>query len=78
VEKDFSRIKTEFLSAFASTLSCNEVDDIEHVYHLRNMIGHAHVSIARNYMLFRPGGKNVNRRSSAHSKQNRSLTNQTL
>ena len=56
-EKDFSQIKTEFLSAFASTLSGNEVDDIEHVYHLRNMIGHAHVSIARNYMLFRPGGK---------------------
>lgn len=56
-EKDFSQIKTEFLSVFASKLSGKEVEDIEHVYHLRNMIGHAHVSIARNYMLFRPGGE---------------------
>jgi hypothetical protein len=56
-EKNFSQIKTEFLSAYASKLNGKEVDDIEHVYHLRNMIGHAHVSIARNYMLFRPGGE---------------------
>lgn len=55
-ERDFGQIKTEFLKVFTNRLSSTEVEDIEHVYHLRNMIGHAHVSIGRDYMLFRPGG----------------------
>lgn len=55
-ERDFGQIKTEFLRVFSNKLSSTEIEDVEHVYHLRNMIGHAHVSIGRDYMLFRPGG----------------------
>ena len=56
-EQDFRQIKAEFLSLFSGALSSVEAEEIEYVYHLRNMIGHAHVSIGRNYMLYRPGGE---------------------
>lgn len=56
-KRDFGQIESELVRAFAGPLTASEVEDIDHVYHLRNMIGHAHVSIGRNYMLYRPGSE---------------------
>ena len=55
-EKDFGHVKSEFLTVFSSSLTSEEAEDIEHIYYLRNMIAHAHVSIGRKYMLYRPSG----------------------
>jgi len=55
-EKQFAAIKNEFKEVFSKILTDNEKKDIEEVYHLRNMIAHSHVSIGRNYMLYRPNG----------------------
>ncbi len=41
---------------FKDDLTLEEKQDIEEIYNIRNMIAHAHVSIGRNYMLFRPHG----------------------
>ncbi len=56
LEKQFSPIKNEFKETFSDILTEGEKKDIEEVYHLRNMIAHAHVSIGRDYMLYRPFG----------------------
>lgn len=55
-EKQFGEVKNALCSAFADTLSDSEVVDIEQIYHVRNMIAHAHVSVGRDYMLYRPSG----------------------
>lgn len=55
-EKHFVSVKKEFKEVFSENLTDKENQDIEEVYHLRNMIAHAHVSIARDYMLYRPSG----------------------
>lgn len=55
-EKNFGAIKGDFKEEFSSLLTAAEVRDIEKVYHLRNMIAHAHVSVGRDYMLYRPYG----------------------
>jgi len=55
-EKQFGPVKNEFKEEFSSLLTEAENSDIEEVYHLRNMIAHAHVSIGRDYMLYRPYG----------------------
>ena len=58
-EKQFGSVKNEFKALFDSELTESEKKDIEEIYHLRNMIAHAHVSVARDYMLYRPfGGSN--------------------
>jgi hypothetical protein len=49
-------VKNEFKEAFADILNDDEKKDIEELYHLRNMIAHAHVSVGRDYMLYRPSG----------------------
>lgn len=55
-EKQFWPVKNEFKDAFSYLLTDEENQDIEEIYHLRNMIAHAHVSTARDYMLYRPWG----------------------
>lgn len=55
-EKQFGAIMEEFAKLFDGELSAQEKQDIEEIYHLRNMIGHAHVSMGRDYMLYRPHG----------------------
>ena len=54
-ERQFGDIKREFLKSFDDQLTVEDINDIEHIYHFRNMIGHAHISAGRDYMLYRPG-----------------------
>jgi len=51
----FGEVKEEFVDAFSGELTEQDIQDIEQIYHIRNMIGHAHVSVGRDYMLYRPG-----------------------
>ena len=55
-EKQFGPIKNEFNKVFFDILTNEEKTDLEEIYHLRNMIAHAQISIDRNYMLYRPFG----------------------
>lgn len=54
-ERQFGDIKKEFVQAFTGQLTAQDLADIDQIYHVRNMIGHAHVSVGRDYMLYRPG-----------------------
>jgi len=54
--KQFFTVKEEFKREFTNQLTSDEIQSIEKIYILRNMIAHAHVSIGRNYMLYRPQG----------------------
>lgn len=58
-EKDFGSVKNEFKKSFSDVLTDDEKKDIEVLYLLRNAIAHAHVSIGRDYILYRPfrGGR---------------------
>lgn len=56
-EKQFGEVKAEFVEAFASDISPQESEELEEIFHVRNMIGHAHVSLGRDYMLYRPAGE---------------------
>lgn len=53
-EKQFYSVKEEFKEVFSGLLSEAEITDLESVYHIRNAIAHAHVSLGRDYLLFRP------------------------
>lgn len=55
--EDFAGIKTKFLQVFESYLTADEKEQIERAYNLRNMIAHAHVSLGRDYMLYRPSSE---------------------
>ena len=55
-EKQFGPVKNEFKEVFSDLLTDDEKKDVEEIYHLRNMIAHAHVSVGRDYMLYRPYG----------------------
>lgn len=55
-EKQFGEMKNEFKDSFSDILTDDEKKDVEEIYHLRNMIAHAHVSVGRDYMLYRPYG----------------------
>jgi hypothetical protein len=54
-EKQFGDVKNEFIAEFSGQLTQDELTDIDQIYHVRNMIAHAHVSFGRDYMLYRPG-----------------------
>lgn len=54
-ERQFGDVKKEFVEAFSGQLTEQELNEIDEIYHVRNMIGHAHVSVGRDYMLYRPG-----------------------
>jgi len=53
-EKQFHTVKEEFKQVFSDVLREEELKDLEYVYHIRNAIAHSHVSLGRDYMLFRP------------------------
>ena len=55
-EKKFGEVKNKFKDCFPDILTNDEKNDIEEIYRLRNMIAHAHVSVGRDYMLYRPYG----------------------
>lgn len=54
-KRQFGDVKKEFMEVFSDLLTKQDLDDIDQIYHVRNMIGHAHVSVGRDYMLYRPG-----------------------
>lgn len=56
-KNDFGFIKKEFLNKFKNSLTSQGIGDIETIYAIRNAIGHSHVSLARNYFLYRPGNR---------------------
>lgn len=53
-ERQFGDVKREFVEVFSDQLTDQDLNDIDQIYHIRNMIGHAHVSVGRDYMLYRP------------------------
>jgi hypothetical protein len=53
-EKDFVRVKKDFEDQFRDQMIPQHIEDLEIVFHLRNIIGHSHVSIGRDYLLYRP------------------------
>jgi len=53
-EKQFYVIKEEFKKTFSYILREDELNDLEALYHIRNAIAHPHVSLGRDYILFRP------------------------
>lgn len=55
-EKLFGVVKNEFQEVFSDQLTDDEKQSVEEIYHLRNMIAHAHVSVGRDYILYRPSG----------------------
>ena len=55
-EKQFFQVKEDFRNTFSTLLTESENQDLEKIFHTRNMIAHAHISFGRDYMLFRPSG----------------------
>jgi len=53
-EKKFHTVKEEFKRVFSYMLREDELNDLESVYQIRNAIAHSHISLGRDYMLFRP------------------------
>lgn len=53
-EKQFYAVKKEFTEIF--TISAQHKDDLDKIYYLRNAIAHSHVSMGRDYFLYRPSG----------------------
>ncbi len=56
-EKKFHTVKEEFKQVFSGCLLEEEIRDLEYIYHIRNSIAHSHVSLGRDYMLYRPARK---------------------
>jgi hypothetical protein len=54
-ERQFRDVKKELVEVFSDQLTEQDLVDINQVYHVRNMIAHAHVSVGRDYMLYRAG-----------------------
>jgi predicted RNase H-like HicB family nuclease len=53
-KKDFNHIRKELIAEF--TVDPKHKEDLEALYHLRNAIAHCHVSMGRDYFLYRPKG----------------------
>ncbi len=51
-EKDFAVIKDKFIELFNPRKSWK--DNLEGIYDWRNIIGHSHISLYRDYILYRP------------------------
>jgi hypothetical protein len=51
-EKQFHSVKKEFTELF--TITNQHLADLEAIYTLRNAIAHSHVSMGRDYLLYRP------------------------
>lgn len=54
-EKDFAVVKDKFIELFNPRKSWR--DNLEGIYDWRNIIGHSHISLYREYILYRPSGK---------------------
>ena len=55
-EMMFSRVVTDFRTSFDSYLTSQEAADLEALGFFRNALAHAHVSMGRDYLLYRPSG----------------------
>lgn len=53
-QKDFSSIKKEFETVFGDLVSEAAREDLVAIGALRNAIAHCHVSVGRDYLLYRP------------------------
>lgn len=51
-KEQFHSVKKEFIETF--NLSDQHKNDLDAIYHLRNAIAHSHVSMGRDYLLYRP------------------------
>jgi hypothetical protein len=60
-EKQFGDVKNEFVDCFAAELTNQDCKELEELFYVRNMIGHAHVSFGRDYLLYRPAGSRIER-----------------
>jgi hypothetical protein len=56
LQKDFHPIKAEFEDRFGSILSEQARADLAYLLFLRNGIAHSYVSIARDFLMYRPAG----------------------
>ncbi len=54
-EGEFGPLKKEFSKYFRDQMSAVHIADLDYVYYLRNAIAHSHVSIGRDFLLYRPG-----------------------
>lgn len=54
-KEDFSIIKSIFIQEFKPHIS--RLNNLEWIYDWRNMISHAHISLYRDYILYRPSWK---------------------
>ena len=57
-QSDFSPTKTNFVSAFRDHLDEQDLADLDFLNALRNAIAHSHVSVGRDYFLYRPRSRN--------------------
>ncbi len=53
-QKMFAKIVEEFENLFKNEISAQCSKDLQTIMHLRNAIAHAHVSLGRPYLLYRP------------------------
>lgn len=58
-EKDFKEIKKEFEKEFADNLTEQAKADLNTIYLLRNAIAHSNISLARNYLFYKPKNKKI-------------------
>ena len=54
--QSFSAIKDEFVEAFKDLVTPVDIVDLSYIAVVRNAIAHSHVSLARDYLLYRPTG----------------------
>lgn len=53
-EKNFGKIKKEFIDLFQNFLEEQDINDLEAIYHIRNAIAHSSISLGRDYLLYKP------------------------
>jgi hypothetical protein len=53
-QDDFTPTKAKFIEAFSDVLTQQDLADLDFLNSLRNAIAHSHVSIGRDYFLYRP------------------------
>jgi hypothetical protein len=54
-QKDLGEVKRDFEERFRDHIHEQHQEDLHAIYYLRNAIAHSHVSLARDYLLYRPG-----------------------
>jgi len=53
-KKQFAEIKREFVELFGPNLQEEDIKDLDAICNLRNAIAHSHISLGRDYFLYRP------------------------